>query len=260
MMRSLYTAATGMIGQQTHLDVIAHNLANVNTAGFKKNRAEFEDLIYQTHKFAGTETIGGQQIPVGVQVGLGTKVNSTAKIHTQGDYNKTDSPLDMAIEGEGYFRVLRNGELYYTRDGSWKINSDGVIVSQDGNPMDPEFVVPEDAVHLEVDSAGFMAAIDQRGNVVAEGRIELSRFINPPGLFAMGYNIYQPTAASGPAIDGNPGEEGFGTIAHGFLEMSNVEVVSEMVNMIVAQRAYEMNSKAITTSDEMLSIANNLKR
>ena len=186
MMRSLYTAATGMIGQQTHLDVIAHNLANVNTIGFKKNRAEFEDLIYQTHKFAGTETIGGQQIPVGIQVGLGTKVNTTAKIHTQGDYNKTDSPLDTAIEGEGYFRVLRNGELYYTRDGAWKINSDGVIVSQDGNPMDPEFVVPEDAVHLEIDSAGFMAAIDQRGNVVAEGRIELSRFINPPGLFAMG--------------------------------------------------------------------------
>ena len=260
MMRSLYTAATGMIGQQTHLDVIAHNLANVNTTGFKKNRAEFEDLIYQTHKFAGTETIGGQQIPVGIQVGLGTKVNSNAKIHTQGDFNKTDSPLDTAIAGEGYYRVLRNGELYYTRDGAWKLNSDGVIVTQDGNPMDPEFIVPQDAVHLEIDPAGFMAALDQRGNVLAEGRIELSRFINPPGLFAMGYNIYQPTAASGPPIDGLPGEEGFGTIEHGFLEMSNVEVVTEMVEMIVAQRAYEMNSKAITTSDEMLSIANNLKR
>ena len=260
MMRSLYTAATGMIGQQTHLDVIAHNLANVNTTGFKKNRAEFQDLIYQTHKFAGTETLGGEQVPVGVQVGLGTKVNTTAKIHTQGDYVKTDSPLDMAIEGEGYYRVVRNGEIYYTRDGAFKLNSDGVIVSQDGNPLDPEFVVPPEAVHIEVDPGGFIAALDGLGNVLAEGRIQTSRFINPPGLFAMGRNLYMPTAASGPAIDGNPGEEGFGTIAHGFLEMSNVEVVTEMVEMIVAQRAYEMNSKAITTSDEMLAIANNLKR
>lgn len=260
MMRSLYTAATGMIGQQTHLDVIAHNLANVNTTGFKKNRAEFQDLIYQTHKFAGTETLGGEQIPVGVQVGLGAKVNTTAKIHTQGDYVKTDSPLDLAIEGEGYFRVLRNGEVYYTRDGAFKLNSDGVIVSQDGNPLDPEFVVPPEAVHLEVDAGGYLAALDYRGNVLAEGRLQTSRFINPPGLFSLGRNLYQPTDASGPAIDGNPGEEGFGTIAHGFLEMSNVEVVTEMVEMIVAQRAYEMNSKAITTSDEMLAIANNLKR
>ncbi|MDR1577961.1 MAG: flagellar basal-body rod protein FlgG [Deltaproteobacteria bacterium] len=260
MMRSLYTAATGMIAQQTHLDVIAHNLANVNTTGFKKNRAEFQDLIYQTHKFAGTETIGGQQIPVGVQVGLGTKVNTTAKIHTQGDYVKTDSPLDTAIEGEGYYRVLRNGELYYTRDGAFKLNSDGVLVTQDGNPVDPEFVVPADAVHIEIDSAGFIAALNQRGEVLAQGRFVISRFINPPGLFSLGYNIYQPTEASGPAIDGNPGEEGFGTIAHGFLELSNVEVVMEMVEMITAQRAYEMNSKAITTSDEMLAIANNLKR
>jgi flagellar basal-body rod protein FlgG len=260
MMRSLYTAATGMIAQQTHLDVIAHNLANVNTTGFKKNRAEFQDLIYQTHKFAGTETIGGQQIPVGVQVGLGTKVNTTAKIHTQGDYVKTDSPLDTAIEGEGYYRVLRNGELYYTRDGAFKLNSDGVLVTQDGNPVDPEFTVPADAVHIEIDSAGFIAALNQRGEVLAQGRFVISRFINPPGLFSLGYNIYQPTEASGPAIDGNPGEEGFGTIAHGFLELSNVEVVMEMVEMITAQRAYEMNSKAITTSDEMLAIANNLKR
>jgi flagellar basal-body rod protein FlgG len=260
MMRSLYTAATGMIAQQTHLDVIAHNLANVNTGGFKKNRTEFQDLIYQTHKFAGTETIGGQQIPVGIQVGLGTKVVTTAKIHTQGDYVKTDSPLDIAIEGEGYFRVLRNGELYYTRDGAFKLNSDGVIVSQDGNPLDPEFMVPQEAVNITVDQFGFISAMDQRGNIIAEGRILLSRFINPPGLFSMGYNIYQPTPASGPAIDGNPGEEGFGTIAHGFLELSNVEVVMEMVEMITAQRAYEMNSKAITTSDEMLAIANNLKR
>ncbi|MDR0548106.1 MAG: flagellar basal-body rod protein FlgG [Deltaproteobacteria bacterium] len=260
MMRSLYTAATGMIAQQTHLDVIAHNLANVNTTGFKKNRAEFQDLIYQTHKYAGTETIGGQQIPVGVQVGLGTKVNTTAKIHTQGDYVKTDSPLDTAIEGEGYYRVLRNGELYYTRDGAFKLNSDGVLVTQDGNPVDPEFTVPAEAVHIEIDSAGFIAALNQRGEILAQGRFTLARFINPPGLFSLGYNIYQPTEASGPAIDGNPGEEGFGTIAHGFLELSNVEVVMEMVEMITAQRAYEMNSKAITTSDEMLAIANNLKR
>ncbi|MDR2349530.1 MAG: flagellar basal-body rod protein FlgG [Deltaproteobacteria bacterium] len=260
MMRSLYSAATGMIAQQTHLDVIAHNLANVNTTGFKKNRAEFQDLIYQTHKFAGTETIGGQQIPVGVQVGLGTKVNTTAKIHTQGDYVKTDSPLDVAIEGEGYFRVIRNGELFYTRDGAFKLNSDGVIVSQDGNPLDPEFMVPAEAVHIEIDNFGFITALDDRQEILAEGRILLSRFVNPPGLFAMGYNIYEPTAASGPPIDGNPGEESFGGIAHGFLELSNVEVVMEMVEMITAQRAYEMNSKAITTSDEMLAIANNLKR
>jgi flagellar basal-body rod protein FlgG len=164
------------------------------------------------------------------------------------------------LEGEGYFRVLRTGEPYYTRDGALKLNSDGVLVSQDGNPLDPEFMVPAEAVHIAIDQAGFISALDQRQNVLAEGRIQLSRFVNPPGLFSLGYNIYQPTEASGPAIDGNPGEEGFGGIAHGFLELSNVEVVMEMVEMITAQRAYEMNSKAITTSDEMLAIANNLKR
>ena len=260
MMRGLWTAATGMTSQQTNLDVIAHNLSNVNTTGFKRSRAEFQDLLYQTHRFPGTETAGGTQIPVGIQVGMGSRPVAVSKMFTQGDYVKTSGQLDMAIEGEGFFRVLRNGEEFYTRAGAFKLNSDGTVVDADGNPLDPEFTVPSDAVEVSVDSGGAITAIDEAGNELATGQITLVRFVNPSGLYAMGKNLYRPTAASGDAVEGNPGEEGFGTIAQGFLELSNVDVVNEMVAMITAQRAYEINSKAIQTSDEMLSIANNLKR
>jgi flagellar basal-body rod protein FlgG len=260
MMRSLWTSATGMTGQQTNLDVISNNLANVNTTGFKKGRAEFQDLLYQTHRFPGTETAGGQQIPVGIQVGMGARVIAVQKMFSQGDYKQTQNPLDLAIEGDGFFRILRNDEILYTRDGSFKLNADGTIVDNEGNPMDPEFVVPPETVELAIDSGGNITALDEAGNELANGRIQLARFVNPGGLYAVGKNLFRPTGASGEAVDGFPGEEGYGTTAQGFLEMSNVDVVTEMVGMIVAQRAYEINSKAIQTSDEMLSIANNLKR
>jgi flagellar basal-body rod protein FlgG len=260
MMRSLWTAATGMTGQQTNLSVISNNLANVNTTGFKRSRTEFQDLLYQTHQYPGTETAGGQQIPVGIQVGMGTRVEAIHKMFSQGDYVKTDGDLDMAIEGDGFFRVLVNGEARYTRHGAFKINSEGTVVDDLGNPLDPEFTVPQETVELAIDSGGNISAMDSEGNELATGRIQLVRFVNPSGLFATGKNYFLPTAASGDPLEGNPGEEGYGSIAQGFLEMSNVDVVTEMVQMIVAQRAYEINSKAIQTSDEMLSITNNLKR
>ena len=249
-----------MTSQQLNLDVIAHNLANVNTTGFKKSRAEFQDLLYQTHRMPGTETAGGQQMPVGIQIGMGTRPIAVLKQFTQGDYVQTQGRFDMAIEGEGFFVVLRNEEELYTRTGSFQINADGTIVDSEGNPLQPEFVVPADATEVAIDSGGNITALDEAGNELSTGRITLVRFVNPSGLFAVGKNLLRPTAASGDPIEGNPGEEGYGTIAQGFLEMSNVDVVTEMVQMIVAQRAYEINSKAIQTADEMLNIANNVKR
>jgi flagellar basal-body rod protein FlgG len=249
-----------MIGQQVNLDVISNNLANVNTTGFKGGRAEFQDLLYQTHRYPGTETAGGQQIPVGIQVGMGTRPIAVQKMFAQGDYKYTGNPLDVAIEGDGFFQITKNDEIYYTRDGSFKLNSDGDIVDNDGNPLEPLVNIPADAVEISIDSGGRIAALDESGAELATGQIELARFINPAGLYAMGKNLYRPTDASGEAVTGEPGQEGFGSVAQGFLEMSNVDVVTEMVGMIVAQRAYEINSKAIQTSDEMLSIANNLKR
>ena len=260
MIRGLWTAATGMTGQQLNLDVISHNLANVNTTGFKKSRAEFQDLLYQTHRYPGTETADGQQIPVGIQIGMGTRPIAVQKMFTQGDYVQTEGQLDVAIEGEGFFQILRNGEDYYTRTGSFKLNSDGTIVDAEGNVLQPEFVVPQDAVEVAIDSGGNITALDEAGNELAASRLTLVRFVNPGGLFATGKNLYRATAASGEPIEGNPGESGYGTVAQGFLENSNVDVVTEMVNMIVAQRAYEINSKAIQTADEMLDIANNVKR
>jgi flagellar basal-body rod protein FlgG len=166
----------------------------------------------------------------------------------------------MAIEGEGFFRIIRNGEEYYTRNGAFKLNSDGTIVDAEGNSLDPEFVVPPEAIELAIDSGGNITALDEAGNELATSRLTLVRFVNPSGLYAMGKNLYRPTGASGEPVEGSPSESGYGSIAQGFLENSNVDVVTEMVSMIVAQRAYEINSKAIQTSDEMLSIANNLKR
>ncbi|MBW2090605.1 MAG: flagellar basal-body rod protein FlgG [Deltaproteobacteria bacterium] len=260
MMRGLWTAATGMNAQQLNLDVIAHNLANVNTTGFKKSRAEFQDLLYQTLRVAGTETAAGQQIPVGIQIGMGVKPISVQKMFTQGDYQQTGQNLDLAIEGDGFFELLRNGESVYTRAGSFKLDSTGTIVDAEGNPLQPEFAIPEGTVQINIDSGGNITALDAGGNELASTRITLIRFQNPGGLYALGKNLYVPTNASGDPVEGNPGEEGFGTIAQGFVEMSNVDVVTEMVNMIVAQRAYEINSKAIQSSDEMLSIAVNVKR
>ncbi|MFW5733492.1 MAG: flagellar basal-body rod protein FlgG [Oceanidesulfovibrio sp.] len=260
MMRSLWTAATGMIAQQLNIDVISNNLANVNTIGFKKNRAEFEDLLYQNMRIAGTETVGGQRIPTGIQVGMGVRSTTVHKLFSQGDYQNTENPLDLAIEGDGFFRIDVNGEEAYTRAGAFKLNDEGTVVTANGHPLDPEFNVPEDTVNLVVTSDGTMSALGRGGEELATAEIPIYTFTNPAGLKAAGRNLYYPTEASGDAVQGTPGEEQFGTITQGYLEMSNVEIVDEMVNMIVGQRAYEINSKAIQTSDAMLQTATNLKR
>ncbi len=262
MMRSLWTAATGMVAQQLNIDVISHNLANVNTTGFKKGRAEFEDLIYQNLRIAGTITGAGgdQRIPTGIQVGLGVRPTTVHKIFSQGDYQNTSNPLDLAIEGDGFFQVQVNGEEAYTRAGAFKLNQDGTMVTANGYVLQPEFTVPPETKNIVVTENGHIAALDASGEELAGADIPLYTFINPSGLEARGRNLYTTTEASGDAVEGVPGEDNVGTIAQGFLEMSNVEVVDEMVNMIVGQRAYEMNSKAIQTSDSMLQIAVQLKR
>lgn len=264
MVRSLWTAATGMVGQQFNIDTIANNLSNVNTSGFKKNRADFEDLLYQTIRTAGTPATEKTLVPVGEQVGHGVRVAATQKLFLQGSLQATGNVSDVAIEGEGFFRVLRyDGSYGYTRDGSFKIDSNGQFVTSDGYRLLPELVMPENFIRETI-------TISQDGLVTVKvpgfddpldvGQFVLHRFVNPAGLNALGQNLFLETPGSGSAIPGLPGREGHGELIHRFLEMSNVQPVEEMVNMIVAQRAYEMNSKAIQTSDTMLGIANNLKR
>ena len=252
MMRSLWTSATGMVAQQLNIDVISNNLANVNTTGFKKSRAEFEDLMYQTMKVAGAITEGDTTLPVGIQVGMGVRPTAVHKFFTQGDFQNT--------EGDGFFQVDVNGELMYTRSGSFKLNQDGTIVTSNGYILQPEFAVPEETKEISISANGHLAALDANGEEIAAAEIPLYTFINPAGLDARGRNLYTPTEASGDELEGIPGEDNVGTLAQGLLEMSNVEVVDEMVNMIVGQRAYEVNSKAIQTSDSMLGTAVQLKR
>jgi flagellar basal-body rod protein FlgG len=264
MMRSLYTAASGMTGQQFNIDTIANNLSNVNTTGFKKNRPDFEDLLYQTTRVAGTPATEETLVPVGVQVGHGVRVAATQKIFTQGSLQNTGNVGDIAISGEGFYRVLLyDGSFGYTRDGAFKIDSNGQFVTSNGYRMMPEIILPEGFIRESV-------TVNQDGRVtvlvpgsddpIDVGQVELYRFVNPAGLQAVGENVFKVSSASGGAIGGRPGFDGMGSLEHRFIEASNVEVVEEMVNMIVAQRAYELNSKAIQTSDSMLGIANNLKR
>ncbi len=260
MMRSLWTAATGMVAQQLNIDVISNNLSNVNTTGFKKSRAEFEDLMYQTMKIAGSVTEGDNTVPVGIQVGMGVRPTAVHKFFTQGDYQNTGNPLDLAIEGDGFFQVMVGDELMYTRAGAFKLNEDGTIVTSNGYILQPEFAVPAETKSIAVSETGRITALDNNGEEIAGADLPLFTFINPAGLDARGRNLYMPTEASGEAVEGVPGTDNVGTVSQGFLEMSNVEVVDEMVAMIVGQRAYEMNSKAIQTSDTMLSTAVQLKR
>ncbi|RKX74757.1 MAG: flagellar basal-body rod protein FlgG [Spirochaetes bacterium] len=264
MMRSLWTAASGMIGQQFNIDTISNNLSNVNTTGFKKNRADFEDLLYQSTRIAGTPATEITVVPTGIQVGHGVKVAATQKIFTQGSLQNTENVSDLAIQGEGFFRILLyDGTYGYTRDGSFKIDSNGQLVTSNGYRVLPEIVLPENFVR-----ESFTVSQDGRVSVkvagsdepIEIGQIEIYRFPNPAGLSAIGENLFKVTNASGDPIPGRPGFNGMGTLIQKFLEMSNVSVVKEMVNMIVAQRAYELNSKAIQTSDSMLGIAVNLKR
>ena len=264
MMRSLWTASTGMIAQQFHIDTISNNLANVNTTGFKKNRADFEDLLYQTVLMAGTPATAVSEVPTGIQVGHGVKTAATQKIFSQGSLQNTENKLDLAIAGEGFFKIqLFDGTMSYTRDGSFKIDSKGQVLNSNGYLLEPPITLPENTRKGEITiSKEGVVRVKVGGNdqPIEVGRVTLYRFINPAGLQAIGGNLYKTTEASGQEMPGRPGYDGFGTVEQGFLEMSNVKVVEEMVNMIVAQRAYESNSKAIQTSDSMLSTAINLKR
>ena len=262
MIRSLWSAATGMQAQTLNIDVISNNLANVGTAGFKRSRADFQDLLYQTILSPGVSSSDDTQVPTGIQVGHGVRPAATQKMFTQGEFQHTQNDLDMAIEGGGFFQVIQpNGETGYTRAGTFKLDSDGRIVTTDGCPLEPELSVPADAIAIAIGTDGTLSVLLAGENQPTEiGSIELAQFINPSGLKNIGRNLYIPSASSGEATTGTPGVDGFGTIAQGYLELSNVSVVDEMVNMIVAQRAYETNSKTIQASDEMLQAATNLKR
>jgi flagellar basal-body rod protein FlgG len=262
MLRALWTSATGMEAQQLNIDVLANNLANVNTIGFKKSQADFQDLLYQTLLTPGATSAQGNQIPTGMQLGHGVRPVAIQKIFSQGDYQQTGHELDLAIEGEGFFQILQpNGELAYTRAGAFKLDSEGRIVTSDGYPLDPEMSIPPDASSITIGNDGTVSIVQGVGSEASElGTIQLVRFPNRAGLKAIGRNLFLPTTASGVAETGTPGEMGFGTIAQRYLEMSNVSVVDEMVNMIIAQRAYEVNTKAIQTADDMLQYANNIKR
>jgi len=262
MMRALWSAATGMLAKQLDMDVIANNLANVNSAGFKKSRVDFQDLMYQTIRTAGSTVAQGSRVPTGIQVGLGIRAAAIQKVFSQGDFIQTENPFDLVIEGDGFFQVLLpDGSTAYTRTGAFKVDSEGRVVTSDGFVMEPELAVPANAVDISIGTDGTVTIQVAGENAPTElGQIQLARFLNPGGLVSIGRNLYKPTAASGDPAVGTPGLEGIGTIAQKFLEMSNVKVVEEMVNMIIAQRAYEVNSKAIQTSDEMLAAANNLRR
>jgi len=262
MIRSLWTAATGMQAQELNIDVISNNLANVNTSGFKKSRAEFQDLLYENMRPAGAASSADTTVPTGIQLGHGTRPSAVQKMFGQGDFQNTQNELDWAIEGDGFFQIeLPNGDTGYSRSGEFKLDADGRIVNPDGFPLIPEMTVPTDTISISVGLDGTVSVI-QAGDAtpIEIGTVQLARFVNPAGLRSLGKNLYSSTNASGDEITGTPGENGFGTLAQGFLEMSNVSVVDEMVNMITAQRAYETNSKVITTADDMLQLANNLKR
>ena len=262
MIRSLWTSATGMQAQELNIDVIANNLANVNTSGFKKSRAEFQDLLYESMRSAGAASSQDTIVPTGIQLGHGTRPAAVQKMFTQGDFQNTTNELDWAIEGDGFFQIeIPNGDTSYSRSGEFKLDADGRIVNPDGFPLVPEMTIPLDTISIAVGMDGTVSVIEAGDATPTEiGTLQLARFVNPAGLRSLGKNLYAPTEASGDEITGTAGENGFGTIAQGFLEMSNVSVVDEMVSMITAQRAYETNSKVIQTADDMLQMANNLKR
>ena len=253
MQRALWTAAAGMAAQQTNLDVISNNLANVNTTGFKRSRAEFQDLLYQTINAPGTASSASTNLPVGVEIGLGTKTAATKRIFSQGDFKPTENPLDLVVEGDGFFKVTRpDGTLAYTRDGSFTTNESGNIVNSLGYLLDPPVVIPSDAKAITIGKDGTVSVRLADDTISQIGTIEIAHFINPSGLQALGDNLFVPTQSSGDPVLGTPGTEGLGTIGQGYLETSNVQVVTELVDMITAQRAYELNSRAVRASDEML--------
>ena len=263
MIRALYSAASGMTAQQMNVDNIAHNLANANTGGYKMRRAQFQDLLYQTVVQPGAAA--GQQtvVPTGLQLGLGTRAASNEIIFTQGDFSQTNNPLDLVIQGKGFFQVrLPSGDLGYTRSGSFHLDRDGNVVTGDGNPLEPQITLPANALQVTIGQDGTVS-FTQPGQTASQqaGQIQLATFPNPAGLNSLGGNLYSPTDASGDPTVGTPGgQEGLGTILQGYIEQSNVSVVEEFINLIVAQRGYEANSKVVQAADNMYQQVNNLAR
>ncbi len=262
MIKALRTAASGMIAQQLNIDTIANNLANVNTTGFKKSKVEFQDVLYDRLRGAGTNVSAQNVVPVSLEIGYGSKPIATTRMFAEGDLSATNNPLDVAVQGIGFFQIsLPDGTTAYTRDGSFKVSGDGRLVTSDGFFAVPEITIPQDAVSVSIGIDGkVQVTLPGQPQPQEVGQLQLAKFLNPSGLQAVGHNLYVNSVSAGDPILGNPSENGFGELAQGYLEMSNVQVVDEMVNMIIAQRAYEINAKAIQTSDEMSSVANQLKR
>jgi flagellar basal-body rod protein FlgG len=263
MIRALFSAASGMNAQQTNVENIANNIANANTAGFKARRAQFQDLLYQNLIQPGAAATQQTVIPTGLQLGLGTRAVSNEVIFTQGDFSQTDNPLDLVIQGNGFFQVRRaSGDLAYTKAGTFHLNNTGQIVDPNGNLLDPPITVPQNALSLTIGSDGTVS-YTLPGQTAAQqaGQIQLANFANPSGLNSIGGSLYQQTDASGDPVIGAPGgQDGMGTLLEGYLEQSNVSIVQEFVNLIVSQRAYEANSKVVKAADEMYQQVNNLKQ
>lgn len=259
MLRAVHTAATGMEAMQTNLDNVANNLANVNTTAYKKSTAEFQDLYYQTLRPAGTQVTADTLTPTGVQVGVGVKTASVHKDFTPGAARPTGQPLDLLINGDGFFAVQKeNGETGYTRDGSFKVDGGGRVMSSSGHLLQPALTIPPNSSEIAISPTGIVSVKDATGRATQVGQIEITNFVNPAGLQAMGGNLFQLSDASGAPVQGVPGNNGMGMLEQGKLEASNVNVVNEMVNMIQAQRAYEMNSKVMQAADQMLQVSNNV--
>ncbi len=261
MIRALSTAATGMQAQQTKLDVTANNIANVSTPGFKKSRAEFEDLMYQTERAPGAATSASTLAPTGLEVGLGVRTVSTQRMQSEGDLQQTGNNLDVAIEGNGFFTVtLPSGETGYTRAGSFKLDNAGKMVTANGYPLGTEITVPADAQSVNIAADGTVTAtVPKQAAAVDLGKLQLATFANPAGLSAIGRNTFLESAASGSPVTGQPGENGIGTLSSGTIESSNVSIVNEMIDLISGQRAYDINSRVISAADEMLQQTANLK-
>lgn len=263
MIRALFSAASGMTAQQLNVDNIAHNLANANTIGYKVRRAQFQDLLYQNLVTPGASA--GQQtvVPTGLQLGLGTRAASNEILFSQGNFSATENPLDVVVQGRGFFQVrLPSGEIAYTRAGSFHLDRDGNLVTSDGDPLEPQITIPPDAQAISIAPDGTVS-FTQPGQTAIQlaGQIQLANFQNPAGLNSIGKNLYLPTDASGDPTIGNPGgQEGIGTLLQGYLEQSNVSVVEEFINLIVSQRAYEANSKVVKAADDMYQQINNLTR
>jgi flagellar basal-body rod protein FlgG len=263
MIRALYSAASGMTAQQMNVDNIAHNLANANTVGFKMRRTQFQDLLYQSLVQPGASAGAQTVVPTGLQLGLGTRPSSNEIIFTQGDFQQTGNPLDMVIQGRGFFQIRRpNGELAYTRAGNFHLDRDGNVVTAQGDALEPQVTIPPDAQSITIATDGTVS-FTQPGQTAAQlaGQIQLANFQNPAGLNSLGGNLYAPTDASGDATVGNPGgQEGLGSLLQGYQEGSNVSVVEEFINMIVSQRAYEANSKVVKAADEMYQQVNQISQ